>query len=374
MRIIGVDITRFVAFVGITVNHVFTSGIEARALWDVHAIGFALLVGFGLSQAVAPGGGWRPVKQAWARAAVLVAVGLTLHATAVNAAPVLVQLALVTVVVAPLARLRRRTIAAVAAALCLLAPVAVWCARRFVPAIIGTDLGWIPVFAHPIRSTMFLLVGGYYPVATWLAVATLGLLLGRVVDLTRRAHLGRMATVGALASAAAVGASMAAVGLVGAPERYSLHEVSFGEFPDFARDPRWLAGLGPYLPSPASLVFSVGIVLTILAGICAITRPGADGPARSADSTLGRYLAAAGAMALSMYTIHVWVLGVIFGWWLPALRTAAVAPPNLWWVWAGQLAVIMAFVAFWRRFAPPQLRRGPLEWASRAFARRVIRA
>jgi uncharacterized membrane protein YeiB len=111
----------------------------------------------------------------------------------------------------------------------------------------------------------------------------------------------------------------------------------------------WLATDAPHSTTPLDLVHTTGTALLVLGALLL-----AAGALRGRTGLLLEPLAAAGAMPLTLYSLHVVVLAVVDGG--DPLR-----------FWAVQAVVALVVATAWRRLVG----RGPLEALLAALTRRV---
>lgn len=367
-RNIAVDVLRGVALIGIMMNHILGADPASLAWWDFHAVGFALLIGAGAAFAVPArrGTGRRhvPVLRAILRAVVLAAAGFLLE-TLPNGgvAVILVRLAVITALIAVIALLPRWLLPIVATALLVGTPQAAWWLQANHPEMFAKTTGWESATSG--GAWMRMLWAPYHPALLWLGVAVVGLWVLRRFDLSRPAHLAIVGAIGAVLSGGAWLFGQWAWGRWGAPEGSDLHTLAVGDFPTLTADWRWLLGVGAYLPSTPSLIFSAGVVMVALSLVSLLCL------AKVARIVL-RPLAIVGAMTLSAYFFHVLIEGQFTLWAVAGQAPNGMAVPTGWTSLQVQVAVLFAALLLWH-LIPGRLGKGPLEWLSRLVANTLVR-
>jgi hypothetical protein len=354
-----VDATRGVALLGMMAVHVLPGADAAGNRTPLHevfggraAATFAVLAGVGLAllgrRAAAsqgPGGASTAVSMV-VRAVLVGAVGLALGYPRSGVAVILSYYGLLFLLVIPLLRLRRRTLAAVAVGIALLGPVVSHVLRAGDGLAFG---GANPTFGTAVESPLGLIWGlgllGYYPSFIWLAYVCAGLAAGRLA-LTEPRTAGALLAGGAALAATGALASAVLLGPLGGraeiAERASAEQVRaldqghsmFGNTPTDTW--WWLAVDAPHSSTPPDLVHTAGVALAVLGGLLLVQRYA---------GRLLRPLAATGSMTLSLYTVHVWLLST---GWLPEDRETS---------YAVQVAAVLVLAPLWRHW----FRRGPLE-------------
>ncbi|WP_116116325.1 hypothetical protein [Austwickia chelonae] len=365
-RNVAVDALRAAALIGIMMNHIFGAEMASLVWWDTHAIGFALLIGAGAAFAVPASGGSRakPVARAWLRASVLVAAGFFLESVPNGGvAVILVRLAVITALVAVIALLRTWALPWVAAVLLMGTPQLAWQLQTDHPERFSKTVGWAS--AIDPGAWMRMLWAPYHPALLWLGVAVIGLWVVRRFDLSRVRDLGVIAVIGAVLSAGAYLFSSFAWGHWGAPQGSDLKTLAIGDYATLTQDWRWLLGVGAYLPSTPSLVFSAGIVLIAmsLVSLLCLARPVA---------LALKPMAIIGGMTLSAYFFHVLLEGRIALWTAAGQLPNGAEVPTGWANFSAQVAVLFVFLWLWH-LLPGRLGKGPLEWLSRLVANSIVR-
>lgn len=190
-----------------------------------------------------------------------------------------------------------------------------------------------------------LMVTGPYPAMLWWAFVLIGLALGRI-DLGAAAVRVRVAVAGGLAALLGYGGGWLTTRSLADGEPARGPEEGFG-FPPGEWRASWLTGAEPHSGTTFELVGSAGFALVVIAGCLVL----ADRLPR-----LTAPLGAVGALALSVYSVHIVVL-----WALLAVDPGATEGVGVWLLFVFS-AVVGAGV--WRT----RLGRGPLErlltWSS----------
>lgn len=329
-RIVGVDVARALAVLGMFAAHVadreawrLANGASGFEAFDGRSsAGFALLAG--VSAALLSGGS-RPATgprmtharvRVLARAALLWPLGLALIALRTPVAVILPHYALLFAITAAFLSLRPRTLAVIATAIAVAAPPAVERVRE----LAGPDA--IPYSGLQAVGLRDLLIGRHYPVAIWLAYLLVGLAVGRL-DLRSGRVRVRMLVLGV--AGAAIGFVTNAVAMRSLPPERTLW--------------RKMLTTEPHASSAIELLANVGVVVAVLA-LCLML---ADLVGRAVAP-----LAATGAFALTAYCGHI--VGIA------TIGESVWSRPDIWLL--VRFVVVTVGVAWaWRYF----LGRGPLE-------------
>ena len=339
-RLIGIDAARGLALIGMMAVHILPSRDLDDSVSTAYFIAsgrsaalFAVLAGVGL--ALANGRTEPPVgeKLRAAKAATLVRagviglIGLVLGELNSGVAVILVNYGFLFLGGALLLGLQARSLLGLGSIWIVLGPVLSHLLRMRLPA---PDLG-VPGFdmlAQPSLLLREILFTGYYPVFSWMAYLWIGMGLGR---LNLRVHAVRVLFIGV---AMAVGSKVGSWFLLG-PFRGSqfLEELPIQFFGVTPPTTWWyLAVSTPHSATPFDLAHTIGTSLFVV-GLCLLI------------ARLVNWIAAAGAMTLSLYTFHV-----------GALATGA-GKENRLSLFVIHAAAAIAFGLIWRHFVG----RGPLE-------------
>lgn len=337
-RVAGVDAARGWALIGMFVAHVSPAVAnpevtELIALADERPrLLFALTAGIGLGFI---SGGVQPVvagrgelrRQIAIRAVILVVLGMFIWFTLDPLVFIILDVyGIAFLVLLPMLFLPPRLALGLGVALLAVAPAltAIGARTEFVEAVLETPLKFLADWA----------VAGAYPVAIWVAVMLIGLALARF-----GLESPRVVAVTALAGTLAASVFLPLSAQLPAPELVSEAE--------------WSVPLRASLEALGNVGVGALVVSAMLA-LTAFARPAV----RRVASTLLSPVTAMGAMPLTIYTLHLVVLGL-------AIREEnGVVTDDSWPLLIGLVVGSMLFAWLWRRY----LGRGPLErmlrWAS----------
>ncbi len=363
-RIEAVDLARGVALIGMMFTHIGPrwSG-ENPPVGDMLAGGraaplFAMLAGVSLTivhQRDPRGAG--STRATWIRAALLVALGLALGS--LDEVPVYVILAyygVAIVLVLPFRRLGTTTLFALGAAWVIIAPVVVLWAQRTHAAVFSGQTEWADL-RHPGELIMEIGVWGAYPMGAWIGYVLIGLAIGRL-DLRSLTIAWRLVAIGAGLVAATLAAGWAAIragvfddGLEGG------WRILFAGTGYPYEKPQWdeLLLVGQHTTRPLGMLSAIGSAVLVV-GLCALL-------IRVPWARMALLpVRAAGAMTLTLYTVHVlwsWRIRVDF---LEAHPDGV--QPHTYGTWLLQVIVLCAAATMWSL----TLGKGPLEWLVRRFS------
>jgi uncharacterized membrane protein len=363
-RLIGLDVARCLALLGmvaahvldvrdpggdVTVVHLLTAGRSAALFAVLAGVSLALITG----RREPVRGRERLARSAGiaVRAVMVAAIGLWLEGIGSGVAVILTYYGVLFLLGLPFLGLRSRTLFTLAGACLVVAPVLSQWVRPDLPAR-GFDS---PVLEAPYELASELLVTGYYPTLAWLAYLLAGLAVGRL-DLADRRVAARLALVGTVIAVAAYAASwlLVSVGsvqralLTGPPRpaadpdqlREVILEGGFGTTPT-GGPWQWLLTVGPHTATPFDLAHTIGTALAVI-GVCLVV-VGALGE-RSQRAVAIAF--GAGTMTLSLYTLHVVMRSPL----LPPAEEPSSFPYHV----VALLGIGAVYVA--------ARRRGPLEW------------
>ncbi len=301
-RWLGVDAARGLALVGMMAVHIFPSRDPDGTITIAYLIAsgrssalFAVLAGIGL--ALANGRSEPPIGDARrkavagtiARAAVVGLIGLILGEFDSGVAVILVNYGFLFLCGTLFLGLSSRSLWMLGALWLATAPVI----SHLLRSRLGQPALFIPgidELAQPLIFLREVLLTGYYPVFVWIAYLLIGLAIGR-----GRSRPGwslilwglGLAVVGKLASSGLLSIATDPLGEI--PVQY------FGTTPTTS----WwfLAVATPHSGTSFDLLHTIGTAIAVI-GLCSLI-----------ERALG-WVAAAGAMTLSLYSFHVIALGV----------------------------------------------------------------
>lgn len=340
-RIVGVDIARGLAVIGMFVAHLGDSGPDGQhsPSWFVVADGrpsamFAILAG--LSIALFTGGRTAPrgpaLTHGWlriaTRAGVVLVIGLLLELLQTPVAVILPSYAVTFLLVAPFIALRPWVVGVLAAVAAVVGPTLL--ALLIAPRADGN----VPVEAQVGDNYLLdLVLTGYYPALVWIAYMLLGLCVGRL-DLRSPAVQGFMSVTG-------IG-----LALVGYGAGSYLQQIVVPDSELTAQ----LIRSDPHSDATLELLGNAGVTLAVLGVLLALTTLP---PVARVARVLLQPLAATGAMALTAYSLHIVAIAILGDEvvWYPESNA----------VLAWFVVVTLVVCAAWMRLVG----RGPLEWVMR---------
>lgn len=364
-RIVGVDIARCLALLGMMATHILPGvdqdGQGVPLIQQIaggrSAALFATLAGVSLALVTGRTNPWRGRALSAARAGVvaragvIAVIGLTIASMDSGVAVILVYYAVLFLLAIPFLGLGWRPLAALAVGWAFVGPVLSHLARTQLPDPSYAPTSLDALFADPVDLAANVLLNGYYPAVPWLAYIFAGLAVGRLA-LDRVAVAAALAVGGAALAAGAWASSWLLLHRLGGyeviertvppgsvisrlPLEVSLQHGLYGTTPTTSW--WWLAVGAPHSSTPFDLLHTIGTSLLVL-GLALLL-------GRLAPRVLG-IVFGAGAMTLTLYTAHVFALASLLG---PERGTAAL------YLWHAGLALVIG--ALWRA----RLGQGPLE-------------
>lgn len=318
-RVIGLDVARCIALVGMIATHTLPSTGQDGTLAVVQQVAqgrasalFAVLAGVSLALM---SGRSTPVRGAEARAvaaglavrALFIAVlGLALGGVRTGILVILAYYGVLFILGIPFIRLRARALVLLGAGWVVLAPALLHVLRMHVPEtpVANPKLASL---ADPLQLLGQLTVTGMYPALPWLGYLLVGMAVGRL-DLTRWRTAGELVFVGLCVAAISWSGSRLLVARRGVRERleetltgpyagdlpFALEHGLFGTTPTGSW--WWLAVDAPHSGTSFDLARTIGSALLVI------------GASLMVASMLPRVAAVAfgaGAMTLTLYSTHL---------------------------------------------------------------------
>jgi uncharacterized membrane protein len=378
-RLQGIDAARGLALLGMMATHLlptFESNADLTPTWigltfsGRAAALFAVLAGVGLALST---GKHKPLagpelsaarRGVALRALVIAAVGLTLGGVEVNLAIILVHYAVLFLCVLPFLGLEIKRLCAWAAGWILASPVLAYLLRPWLlaaepPLKLGHNPSWEDL-ATPSRLLADLFFTGYYPVFQWLSYLLVGLIIGRLM-LTKALVPVVLLVAGTAVAVAAKALGVAAMenwggraaleAILDSPN-YPLDSVLQVNLTGIPQEGSWwwLASAAPHSGTSLDLLHTSAVAAAVIGACLLLGRL-----AEWVDLDLLLPLRGAGAMTLTLYTVHVWVVSGFYLKPLPAGWTE----DGMYFAHAATAIIVgMVFVLLkWR---------GPLEWLGHA--------
>ena len=378
-RLHGIDAARGLALLGMMATHLlptFESNAGLTPTWigltfsgRASAL-FAVLAGVGLALST---GRHRPLdgpdlsaarRGVALRALVIAAVGLSLGGLEVNLAIILVHYAVLFLCVLPFLGMKLKPLVGWAAGWILASPVLAYLLRPWLlaanpPLRLGHNPSWEDL-STPARLLADLFFTGYYPVFQWLAYLLVGLVVGRLM--LNKALVPWVLLIGgtivAVLAKALGTAAMESWGGRAALEKlldspgYPLHSVLQVNLTGIPQEGSWwwLASAAPHSATPLDLLHTSAVAAAVIGAFLLLGRL-----AEWVALDLLLPLRGAGAITLTLYSVHVWVVSGFYlkplpaGWTEDAMYFAHAAT-----------AVIVGIVFVLLKW------RGPLEWLGHA--------
>ncbi|MCK6212013.1 DUF1624 domain-containing protein [Georgenia sp. EYE_87] len=343
-RLVGIDVARGLAVLGMFVAHLGDDGPAGRhdPAWFVVADGrsaalFALLAGVSLALSNGrdvPPAGLTLVRARLAtlvRAGVLLVIGVVLVILATPVLVILPAYAAMFVLALPFLGADRRVLLLGAVTAAVVSPTVIFLLTTPLRAGGLSVASRLTGLDDPVELPMDVFATGAYPALVFLAYILLGMIVGRSHLSSSRVQLALVGS-GTVLAAAAWGTSRVVLDALGA------------DAPPLAVR---LASAGAHEYSTLEVVGNSGTSLAVI-GVCLLLTSPATAAGRAGAAVLSP-VAATGATSLSVYSFHIvaiFLLGNAVVWY-PESNAVL-----LWFV-----GVALAAAWLWRRF----LGRGPLE-------------
>lgn len=316
-RLVGLDVARCLALLGMMATHVLDSrtptGELTTAQWLAGGRASALFaVLAGVAMALVAGGrtpvrGGDRVRTSLAllvRALAVAAIGIGLGVLDTGVAVILTYYAVLFVLGLPFLGLTWRPLLGLAVVWAVAAPVV---SRLLVPRLPERQFEspQPDQLDTPGQLLSELLLTGYYPAFGWLTYLLLGMALGRM-DLRSRRVAVRVAAAGAVVAVAATLVSDALT-----RSRFAVAELDqaaggmFGQTPVEGPDAgwRWLLVVAPHSTTPFDLAQTAGSAALVI-GLCLLLVGWVGDVSRTGERFV-QVAFGAGTMTLTLYTVHL---------------------------------------------------------------------
>ncbi|MGB7448195.1 MAG: heparan-alpha-glucosaminide N-acetyltransferase domain-containing protein [Ornithinimicrobium sp.] len=331
-RVIGVDVARALALSGMVVAHLIDSTPTETAEvspWFQLVAGrsaalFAVLAGVSLVMSSRRDGALFPgARQAVAtRAMVIAALGLLLgpFGDTAGVAVILTYYGLLFLFALPVLGWSARALALLAGGCAVAAPTLSLLVRENLPWT-APQIPQPQSLLDPAGLLTDLLLTGYYPGLTWATYLFAGMAVG-CLDLRRAAVGARLAAGGLVLAGSALVVSRVVLGsprlarqllasddIVGSPDTVDQlrTEVTLGFFGTTPTGSAWwLAVWAPHSGSIVDLAHTTGCAVAVLGGVLMVT-----GRLNQQSRRLVHLVFGAGTVALTLYAVHVVLLGVL---------------------------------------------------------------
>ena len=369
-RLSGIDAARGIALFGMMSTHVFPLYVEgtSEASWIGATFSgrssalFALVAGIGLALL---SGGSRMHDRAGisryrrgiaARAVVISMVGLMLGGLETNIAVILFHYGILFLMALPFVGMPLRRLCWWAAGWTLVSPVAAFLLRPWVVTNVNpSDLDGNPAlehFAQPVTLLADILVTGYYPALQWLSYLLLGMLIGRLNLRSFGVQAGLivagvgLAGLSKFVSAFLLGPLGGLAVLLETPQgrRYDIEAMLPVSLTGIDQTGTWwwLAVSAPHSGTPLDLLHTAGTAAAVV-GLCLLVT-------RRLQWLL-LPLSAPGAMTLTLYSLHIWIMSIV------DQQDVPLDPAPVYWA---QATVFIAVGLLLRKLGA----RGPLEYVA----------
>ncbi|NGN91613.1 DUF1624 domain-containing protein [Nocardioides sp. KC13] len=364
-RLVGVDVARCLALLGMMATHVLDPVDATGELTRVQAAAggrsaalFAVLAGVSLALMT---GRQQPVRGRVlatrsaglaVRAVLIAALGLVLGSLGTNIAIILTYYGVLFLLAIPFLELRARWLWLLGVVWVVLGPLLSQVVRPVLPPR-QFESPEPSQLLEPGRLLAELLFTGYYPAVPWLAYLLIGMAIGRI-DLRNRNLVTMLWTGGVIISVSATWLSGRLTRLPSVAEELlraypgmdidgALVSMSHGLYGQTPVDGgwQWLLVAAPHSSTPFDLAQTIGSSMFVI-GACQMIALRLPSRWRVAMAVLF----GAGTMTLTLYTLHV------------VMRTEAVWPPETPDTYVVHVLVVMAIGALVTAWGRP----GPLEW------------
>ena len=372
-RIVGLDAARGVAIIGMIAVHILPPANEytgePTAIWKMCAGNSAALFAVlaGISVALMTGANNPHVGIKWRRSCVslitrallILGIGLVLDQFDIDVYNILPYYGLMFLLAVPLTRLRIWHLLSLSLLFAFIGPLVIFATNSRVVYLTTLNPSFYDVIETPLDVVITLLVGGTYPVVTWMAYLCLGMAVCRMnlKWLTTQVRLtvcgGLIAASSAIFTTFALDYGGGFAKLYGQTDGYGAHDIleifKFGPDGHLPTDTAWwLAISGPHTETTPSIMLSAGVALFVIGVLLVISRT---------LSGLLFPLITAGSMSMTLYVSHL----LLFVPFLDSIHEHAVI-----WFFA-QIVSMMLLSSAWYF----TVGKGPLESLMAMICRRI---
>ncbi|WP_115685634.1 DUF418 domain-containing protein [Corynebacterium senegalense] len=372
-RITGLDAARGCALLGMIAVHVLPPYNEYTGrptfVWQMvagHAAAlFAVLAGVTVALVTGSNNPYsgRKMRRARvslaARAVLILLIGLAIDELAFPVYDILPYYGLMFLAAIPLTGARIRTLLAWAAAFIVFGPVAVFFTNARIDYTTTYNPNFTSLFSMPADTLLTLLVGGTYPLVTWMSYLCVGIAIGRLNLRWLLTHVRLIVFGAGLAFLGSFLSTILIDYLGGFAELYyytdGFEAEDIVDVLDYGPDGHlptdtlwWLAVNGPHTDTTADLLTSIGLAMFAIGALLVVTRMLND---------LLYPLIAAGSMTLTLYVAHL----IVYSAFADSVDTYPVT-----WFFA-QVIVAVMFASAWQLARG----RGPLEALVSRFCKRA---
>lgn len=320
-RLVGIDLARLVAVVGMMAAHTLSRSEPPAAVVALidgpPSTLFAVLGGVSVALAarsrLAKGDRRGVVRSTLARGLMVMVIGFVLIPFAPAVYVVLVPFGVALMLAAGLVLLPTWLLGALTAMLAAGSGWLVALARERLPNLDGRPHDAVALFTEPAATWSDILLTGVYPALTWMTYVAIGVLVARVLLAggRRRARLALLALAGAILTAAGLLATeiglrsfAAATGGTLVATRDRLLANAYGGAA--STEPAWQLLAAPHAGTPADIARTVGIALLVIAALGLLTMALPQPVRRMIEP-----LRAAGGAPLTIYIVHVVLQSVL---------------------------------------------------------------
>ena len=363
LRITGLDAARGCALFGMIAVHLLPAFNEYTGrptfIWEATsgraAALFAVLAGVSIALITGANNPHSGQKMRRARvslttrASIILLIGLAIDELDLSAYNILPYYGLMFFFALPFVTARVRTLLSLAAVFVIAGPLVVFFTNARIEFTTTYNPNFTALFRFPVDTLLTLLVGGTYPVITWMPYILVGMAIGRLnlrwlLTQLRLIVLGSgLAVLSEFTSTVLVDYAGGFSNLYYYTDGYEIEDIvnvfDFGPEDHLPTDTWWwLTVTGPHTDTTFDLLTCTGLALLIIGASLVVSRM---------LSSLLYPLIAAGSMTLTLYAVHL----VLFAFFTPSIENH----PIIWFF--AQIAVALLSASAWLLI----FKKGPLE-------------